>query len=253
MAIKPFNWRCPYCDHAVVITSELFSSDIHKTSITNAVGSICLSSQFIICPNRACRKPTLNAQIRRWSWGGEGGGGVVFEGEPFDRWRLMPFGESRVFPDYVPAPIREDYQEACLIRDLSPKAAATLARRTLQGILRDFFKVTPGRLVDEINALEATMAPELLEAIHGVRKVGNIGAHMEKDIDLIVDVDPDEAQLLIELVETMIEETYVHREQRRARIQKVTELAGSKEQARKALAAPAAQGALPAPDAKPES
>ena len=33
-----------------------------------------------------------------------------------------------------------------------------------------------------------------------VRKVGNIGAHMEKDINVIVDVDPDEAQHLIGLI-----------------------------------------------------
>lgn len=95
------------------------------------------------------------------------------------------------------------------------------------------------------------MEPELLEAIHGVRKVGNIGAHMEADINVIVEVDPDEAQLLIELVETMIEETYVHREQRRNRLQKVADLSSAKEQARKALPAPAAGlgqvGALPAP------
>jgi len=34
------------------------------------------------------------------------------------------------------------------------------------------------------------MEPELFEAIHGVRKVGNIGAHMEADTNVIVDVDP---------------------------------------------------------------
>jgi hypothetical protein len=139
-----------------------------------------------------------------------------------------------ISPEFVPAPIREDYEEACLIRDLSPKSAATLARRSLQGILRDFYKAKPGRLLDEIKALADSMDPELLEAIHGVRKVGNIGAHLEADINVIVDVDPDEAKLLIELVETMIEETYVRREQRRIRLQHVKILADEKEQQRKA-------------------
>ena len=30
------------------------------------------------------------------------------------------------------------------------------------------------------------------QAIDAVRSIGNIGAHMEKDINLIVDVDPEE-------------------------------------------------------------
>jgi hypothetical protein len=42
-----------------------------------------------------------------------------------------------------------------------------------------------------------------VEAIDIVRNIGNIGAHMEADINVIVDVDPDEAQTLIELIETL--------------------------------------------------
>ena len=34
-------------------------------------------------------------------------------------------------------------------------------------------------------------------AIEAVRSVGNIGAHMENDINVIVDVEPEEAKLLI--------------------------------------------------------
>ena len=72
-------------------------------------------------------------------------------------------------------------------------------------------------------------------------------ARMEADIDLIVDVDPDEAQLLLELVETMIEETYVRRAERQARIAKVKALAVAKEQERqRAKAGAAAPGGTPA-------
>lgn len=52
-----------------------------------------------------------------------------------------------------------------------------------------------------------------MEAIDAVCKVGNIGAHMEKDIDLIVDVDPNEAELLINLIETRFQYWYVNREE----------------------------------------
>src|SRR5688572_22574107 len=217
MAIN-FNWRCPHCDHKVTITDSRYSSQKHLLHHENSVGALALRSAFIVCPNEECKKPTLEVSINKFAYEGTTS---QLQWPALEERTLIPRSDSRAFPEYVPESIRSDYEEACLIRELSPKSAATLARRALQAILRDFYKAKPGRLVDEIKALEDRMEPELLTAIHGVRKVGNIGAHMEADINVIVEVDPDEAQLLIELVETMIEETYVHREQRRNRLQKV--------------------------------
>jgi hypothetical protein len=230
MAMKPFNWHCPHCDHKVTINEDLFSSDTHFLSIENSAGRIGLYSKFMVCPNPECRKPTLEASLREWS---HSSGSTRIGTEALASWRLVPFGNAKPFPEFVPRAIREDYEEACLVRDLSPKSAATLARRALQGILRDFYKAKPGRLVDEINSLSETMEPELLDAIHAVRKVGNIGAHMEADISVIVDVDPNEAQLLLELVETMIEETYIRRDDRKNRLNRVTALAVAKDQERR--------------------
>ena len=39
--------------------------------------------------------------------------------------------------------------------------------------------------------------------------MGNIGAHMEKDVNLIVDIDPGEAQKLIKLLELLFKDWYV--------------------------------------------
>jgi hypothetical protein len=92
-------------------------------------------------------------------------------------------------------------------------------------------------LAKEIDALREALdnhtAPrgvthESLEAIDAVRKVGNIGAHMEKDIALIVDVEPGEAQMLIGLVEMLFEEWYVEREARARRLAQITALSAQK-------------------------
>jgi hypothetical protein len=48
----------------------------------------------------------------------------------------------------------------------------------------------------------ATSQLPIRDATEAVRKLGNIGAHMEKDINVTVDVDPNEASLLTGLVET---------------------------------------------------
>jgi hypothetical protein len=147
---------------------------------------------------------------------------------PKRSWRLIPDSSAKVFPSYIPKPLLDDYREACLIRDLSAKASATLARRCLQGIIRDFWKVSKPRLVDEIEAIKDQLDTTTWEAIDSVRKVGNIGAHMEKDINLVIDVDPNEAQLLIELIETFFDEWYIARHDREERMKKVKGLAASK-------------------------
>ena len=145
---------------------------------------------------------------------------------------LIPASSAKVFPDYVPQPIRDDYVEACAIRDLSPKASATLSRRCLQGMIRDFWKIAKARLVDEIDAIKDKVDALTWEAIDAVRQVGNIGAHMEKDINVIVDVDPDEAQHLIGLIELLMKDWYVTRHQREERLKAIVQLKDAKEAAK---------------------
>jgi len=151
-------------------------------------------------------------------------------------WRLIPESGAKVLPDYIPKPILSDYLEACLIVDKSPKASATLARRCLQGMIRDFHKVSKGRLVDEIEAIREKIDPLTWEAIDAVRSIGNIGAHMEKDINLIVDVDEGEAQELVKLIELLIEDWYITRHNRQLQLASVMKIKAAKDDAKKAAA-----------------
>ena len=157
----------------------------------------------------------------------------------FAEWRLLPPSSAKPQPDYIPKGLRNDYEEACAIRDLNPKASATLTRRCLQGMIRDFCDITKKRLVEEINELRrqvsAGQAPagvqaNSVEAIDHVRGIGNIGAHMEADINVIIDVDPDEAQVLIGLVELLFAEWYVAREQRKQGLEKLRTIAAEKKE-----------------------
>ncbi len=120
-----------------------------------------------------------------------------------------------------------------MICEDSPKASATLSRRCLQGILRDFWQVTPDLLYREIDQIKDRVDVEVWEAIDSIRKVGNIGAHMEKDINVIVDVDPKEATILMGLIEMLIKEWYIAREERKARLSQVKEIAENKDNNRK--------------------
>lgn len=227
-----FNWTCPHCNRDVTITDERMTTQWHTNSIENSDGRNTLISSFIVCPNPQCRKYTLTCTLFQSKY--------VYPKEnltkELDQWRLIPPSSAKPFPEYIPQAILADYKEACLIRSLSPKASATLSRRCLQGIIRDYWAVKPSRLYDEIDAIKDKVDSLTWDAIDAVRKVGNIGAHMEKDINVIVDVEPNEAELLINLIETLLKDWYISREERRARLMAITGIADDKERQRKGSA-----------------
>jgi hypothetical protein len=199
-------------------------------TIPNATGNLRLEPMFIVCPNPKCHKFTLSLSLYKAT---QLPTGNYTRGELVQSWNLVPPSHSKAFPDYVPKQIIDDYNEACLICDLSPKASATLSRRCLQGIIRDFWRVKAGRLVDEIEQIKDRIDPLTWDAIESVRKVGNIGAHMEKDINLIVEVDPNEAGMLIGLIEILLKDWYVDREERRTQLIKIKSMADAKQPERK--------------------
>jgi hypothetical protein len=166
--------------------------------------------------------------------------GNDLEGKNINIWRVIPESNAVIQPEYIPHPIREDYYQACRIRELSPKASATLARRCLQGMIRDFTGIAKGTLDAEIKELRkqvdegrapAGVTHESAEAIDQVRSIGNIGAHMEKDINLIIDVDEGEAQALTDLIELLFSEWYVARHERQQRLTKLAAIAEEKKAA----------------------
>jgi len=219
-----FQWTCPYCNRPCTVGNHDVS-DIHgsKTAISDEYGYYITNTRVIVCPNTECRQQTISLTITRVDQYGNPGD-ILFH------WELLPESEAKPFPEYIPLQIRNDYTEACLIKSKSPKASATLSRRCLQGIIRDFWKITKARLVDEINELEGKIDPITWDAINSVRHVGNIGAHMEKDVNLIVDVDEDEAGLLIWLIETLLTDWYIQRYERQQRMSSVVQLAEKKKQ-----------------------
>ena len=220
------NRRCPFCQMFGTVTEDRFSTAVHRFAQGNKHGLQALHSVVYVCPNEDCREFTLAVALGKSEW--VANRQEYEDGETEEQWQLVPSGRFRTFPEYIPAPILADYREACLIRDLSPKASATLSRRCLQGVIRDFWQVVKPRLVDEIDAIKDKVDPITWNAIDAVRNIGNIGAHMEKDINLVVDVDPEEAGLLIGLIETLLTEWYVNRHERQLRMTRLIDVAREK-------------------------
>ena len=209
-----FNWNCPHCDRATTITNSNAVSSANVNTLLPECGGTVFISTFIKCPNQDCNKISLIAtenEVHKSPFG------PYIKGEELKRWQLIPKPTAKSWPDYIPKAIREDYSEACLICELSPKASATLSRRCLQGIIRDVHGVKAGNLANEIQQIEGKISQEALDEINLIRITGNIGAHMEKDVNLVIDIDPDEARLLIELIESLIKEWYIDKHERKKR------------------------------------
>lgn len=222
-----------------------------KIPTAGANENIGLKWLALKCPNPDCSKFTLDVGAGFGNTYVNGAGTVRFKGKfegmiPDDP---VGIGSFRFSPRvglplsvHVPAAAKEDYEEACMIKDLSPKAAATLCRRALQGMARDYWGVKENSLHDELKKIEPSCDPDLFRALMGIKSVGNIGAHPEKDINLIIDVEEGEVEALISVLQILDAEWYVARAGRSARLAAVHSLS-----AMKAAAKNVSAGAAPAP------
>ncbi len=246
------DWNCPFCDRAQTATRINISDSYRKLSVgTSWYGDLGVRIMAFRCLSSDCNEVTLSASLHE----NKEKNGIDFAGDSIQRWSLRPQGDEKPQPDYIPKVIVEDYREACLIAELSPKASATLARRCLQGMIRDFCGISKGTLNSEIlelvQQLEAGTAPkgvdaESIQAIDAVRHIGNIGAHMERDIGMIIDVEPDEARSLIALIEMLFKDWYVARHDRKQRLEAVQAMARDKKNKLDEMKAKAAERATEA-------
>jgi hypothetical protein len=236
------HWTCPHCGILANLQSGDMATGRASVLIRLAPDSDVMGLQYnaVRCPSSTCHKFTLDVSANygaadRYS-NGERNGKV-----DIDKSRPVGIGHVRFAPRVglplsaqVPAAVREDYEEACTIKDLSPKAAATLCRRALQGIVRDFWKVSERTLHDELKKIEPQCDSELFKALMAIKSIGNIGAHPEVDINLIIDVEEGEVDALIEVLQILDQDWYVARAARAARLSVVHALGAAKTVAKQA-------------------
>ena len=229
------NWACPYCSLLQVVSEERYYWRQDRLYVSECEAGVVGSfERAIVCANSECRKLSYSCGVVTLKQAA----GTYTRDKLITSSTLLPPSFAKPQPGYIPEPIRADYLEACAIRDLSPKASATLSRRCIQGIIRDFCGISKSRLKDEIDELSnrvhagsalVGVHPDTVEAIDKVRELGNIGAHMEKDISVIVDVDPGEAQTLIEMIEMLFDEWYVARQTRAIKLGRLAAIAAQKQ------------------------
>lgn len=216
------TYVCPFCGHAQAFNNSYVYQNngfcANSYDIPPAYSESSFSIYTLRCNNTVCRRIAVTAINRR-------------TGKQID---LVPQVVMKHYPDYIPEQIRRDYEEANLILEASPKAAATLLRRCLQGMIRDFWNIKKENLFAEITAIKDRVTPPQWKALDGLRKIGNIGAHMEQDVNLIIDIDAEEAKKLLRLIEMLLEKWYIARHDEEALCVDISEIADEKTLQRRA-------------------
>ena len=211
------GFTCPFCQKLMAVHHGTYvNRDISYSDRFDDKSRI--QCHFFRCP--ACKKTSIAIE------------GIGEEVEGMMK-VFYPDHFAKVFPEYIPQAIRDDYTEACTVEPHSPKASATLSRRCLEGMISDFWGIRKKNLYLSIDALKDKISAVQWDAIDAVRKVGNIGAHMQADVNVIVDVEPSEAQSLIKLIELLLDKWYIARHDEEQLFETVRQIGETKDEQRK--------------------
>lgn len=199
--------KCPHC---LVEVNPNFK-EFHVGNDSEGYWSIFTMN----CPNPQCVK--LIVDIASGSPYKNAHGQIYNNGQlQKTTWRqtVRPFTSSRPpVPPEVDVIFAADYNEACLILNLSPKASAALSRRCLQNILREKAGVKKSDLANEIQQVinSKTLPSHLSESIDAVRNIGNFASHPLKSTSTgeIVEVEVGEAEWLLDVLEALFDFYFV--------------------------------------------
>lgn len=211
---------CPHCGKAIRLETDTGHTYPSPYFNEDSSGYRIISG---CCP--ACENLIVILQFGECSVE-KSGGYSYYDLEDVDKQQIIyPINYIRTVQTEVPEIYKTDFLEACAVLPISTKASAALSRRLLQMILREYFGVKHSDLSREIDEfIQTKNAPSYLnDAIDAVRNIGNFAAHPLKSTSTgeIVDVEPGEAEWLIEVIEFLFDFAFVQPkklEDRRAKL-----------------------------------
>lgn len=205
--------RCPHCGIGYFKKFKRFAIGVDIEGPWNYLADICPECKKLIL----CLEYEKNLKNTTWSEKDITSLPpkiAAFHMEIPGRFMVKPsFGCGRPpCPPEVPKEFAEDYNDACNILRISPRASAALSRRCLQHILRERAGVKHGRLKAEITeAKEKESFPSYItKVIDAPRKLGNLSAHPNYDEEgMIIDVEPSEAEWVLDIIEMLLDHYFV--------------------------------------------
>lgn len=126
---------------------------------------------------------------------------------------------SRPLPPGTPGDLAADWTEAWAILPISPRAAAAIARRSLQHVLVGSLGAKGRDLNDQINSMDGSWPTQLIEDLHMLRHIGNFSVHPIKETlsGEVVEVEPQEAEWTLEVLEQVLDLAFTRPARQRER------------------------------------
>ncbi len=130
------KWQCPFCNHIQTVTDakskeKYLALDVGSSKHKN----LAIAAQVVGCSNPECDEVQVRVSIGR-TWENSQHGDYRDHIEHFN---IRPLSTAKPQPEIIPETIREDYYEACKIKDLSPQsvsdAFSQMHTRNDQGLL----------------------------------------------------------------------------------------------------------------------
>jgi len=200
---------CPNCNIGIRFESEISSPVFNEEHPTIKQYGFDIAHGF--CPE--CRQfIVLLRHGRYWSHDFNDEGSRELN-EILNEQVIFPRVSFKKIEPEVPDNFRKEFQEAYSVLQVSPRASAAMSRRLLQTILREKFGIKKRTLAEEIDEFLSTQgAPSYLtQAIDAIRNVGNFASHPIKNTQTgeIVDVEPGEAEWLIDVLEALFDFAFI--------------------------------------------
>jgi hypothetical protein len=201
--------KCPHCHEGI---HEEWGPILELGQDAELLG---LALERLVCPE--CLRHVVRACER-----------IVIDGFVQERIKLLhPHAPTRPVPPELEGEYAEDFREACAVLSLSPKASAAISRRLVQHVLREKAGVKKANLDQEIKTVldEDLLPADLAEDLDAIRTIGNFSAHPVKSTDTgaVVDVEPGEAEWLLDVLEELLEYYFVRPAKREAKRQALNE------------------------------
>ena len=192
-------WNCPWCGHDQMANRESWTSPAvsSKMGVGKYTG-LRIAVNWTTCLNSKCGEVSVQAcmeevEVNRAVMGRHDS--LTRKVRDLDRWHLWPKSRARPFPTYLPEGVRSSYEQACYCEEQAPAASATMARRALHEMLKDFCGSKGKNLKEDIDTLKKQVAQgngpdgvlaDSVDRLHHLREMGNIGAHLERGTNEIL-------------------------------------------------------------------
>jgi uncharacterized protein DUF4145 len=196
--------KCPHC--AVAVNESWTTWNLHQEPEKSPNAFDVWAMWGMVCPE--CGE--FIGQLRRTTPDGS---------VEHLRALVWPSSTTRPVAPEVEDRYKRDFKEAVSVLPLSAKASAALSRRMLQDIIREKAGIKRKDLDKEIQGvIDSNSVPSwLAQNLDAVRAVGNFAAHTTKRTNTgeVVDVEPGEAEFLLDVLEGLFDFYFVQPERAR--------------------------------------